>query len=424
MSIKKSNKHNFFSFVFVIDIYAGSPYHCIMSGKMLLGLTNNIDYEIRWDSEVIERMIVEEELRNADLTACPEIKSRRDLLISILGFLRNGSGGERFVINSNVIEDFSRHFEKKITLGGTAVRAAIAMRKLGCRSAVHLVTMNEHVRRFLPGDCEYLCSSAQPSSWPHLIVQFKAGTCVHAKDIHIETTRANRIIYVYDEDNVRVLLHPALPVLFASAKVFLICGFNAMQDVEMLRDRLRFLTDMFERQGSDSGVLIFFEDACYHKPELSAVVREYLLKYIDIYSLNEDEFESYIGRGVSWTDAQAVLEALGDLRNVIPVKALVVHTRHWALAYGENAAAYRKALTGGITMATTRFRFGDDFTKEDYIETGILHPEEAGRVFAQKIEAMSKGLVCCVPSFTVTEKHVTTVGLGDTFVGGFLPVLV
>jgi sugar/nucleoside kinase (ribokinase family) len=41
-----------------------------------------------------------------------------------------------------------------------------------------------------------------------------------------------------------------------------------------------------------------------------------------------------------------------------------------------------------------------------------------------KIEDISKGLVCCGPSFTVTEKNVTTVGLGDTFVGGFLPVLV
>ncbi|MDR1904696.1 MAG: ADP-dependent glucokinase/phosphofructokinase [Treponema sp.] len=395
-----------------------------MSEKILLGLGNNIDYEIRWDSAPIERMIIEYGLRDAELNTCQEIKNRRDLLVSILSFLKNGSGGECFVHSSNIIEDFSGNFEKKITLGGTAVRAAAAMRKLGCRSSVHLVTMNDHVRRFLPEDCEYFCSNALTSSWPHLIVQFTAGTRVHANDIHIETAKANRIIYTNDEDNALMLLHPELPVLLAGAKVFLISGFNAMRDACALKDRLRFLADMLEKQRPDSRALIFFEDACYHKPEMSAIVRGYLLKYIDIYSLNEDEFESYIERAVSWTDVRDVLEALADLHRTIPVTTLVVHTRLWALAYGKNCTAYRKALTGGITMAATRFRLGDDFTKEDYAETGRLPEEEAGRIFALEIEAASKGLVCCVPSFAPTEKNVTTIGLGDTFAGGFLPALI
>jgi ADP-dependent phosphofructokinase/glucokinase len=74
-------------------------------------------------------------------------------------------------------------------------------------------------------------------------------------------------------------------------------------------------------------------------------------------------------------------------------------------------------------MATTRFRFGDDFTGGDYAGTGALPPEDQGAAFAGEIQALLGDRVCCVPSFLVPEKNVTTIGLGDTFVGGFLPAL-
>ncbi len=46
------------------------------------------------------------------------------------------------------------------------------MRKLGYTSALHLVTINEHVRRLIPQDSPYVCSNTKESSYPHLIVQF------------------------------------------------------------------------------------------------------------------------------------------------------------------------------------------------------------------------------------------------------------
>jgi ADP-dependent phosphofructokinase/glucokinase len=390
--------------------------------EIVLGLGDNIDYEIRWNSSIIEDLVREHGISAGELATGAEIRTLRDLLVSILGFMEKNSGGERFVHNADIIEAFSGRFEKKITLGGTAVRAAITMGKLGYSSAVHLVTMNEHVTRLLPADCERLCSGDVESSYPHLIVQFRAGDAVHANDIHIETNRANRIIYTNDPDNARMRLHPGLGSLLAGAKVFLVSGFNAMNDPVLLKERLAELREVLKNIPEDTTV--FFEDGCYHVPELSGIVREYLLPYIDIYSLNEDEFEGYVGRPVSWSDAGAVVRALEDLRAVIPAAVLAVHTRHWALAFGEDSGKYKKALLGGITMATSRFRFGDDFTREDYAETGRLPPEEEGRTFAADIEAAAGRKICCVPSFLVSEKNVTTIGLGDTFVGGFLPALI
>jgi ADP-dependent phosphofructokinase/glucokinase len=392
-----------------------------MDEKIVLGLGDNIDYEIRWDSAIIERMIREHGLSAAEIRPDIGIDTPRNLLASILGFMRQGTGGERFVPAPDLIENFAGNFEKKITLGGTAVRAAIAMRKLGYIPAVHLVTMNEHVERLLPPDCGRLCGNNEISSYPHLIVQFQAGTRIDANDIHIRTERPNRVIYANDKDNALMRLHPDLPLLLEDARVFLVSGFNAMQDTALLEDRLRHLLCAMEKLSPEA--IVFYEDAGFHGKGMSDIVRRYLLKRINIYSLNEDEMEGYLGRTVPLTDAGAVAFALRDTSEIIPCPLLVLHTRYWALAFGGRASDYTKALRAGVTMATARFRLGDDFTAHDYAETGGLPQEEQGLAFAREIRAILGNRVSCVPSFQVSEKNVTTIGLGDTFVGGFLPAL-
>jgi hypothetical protein len=100
------------------------------------------------------------------------VKCERDLVISILSFLNLGSGGERSVSSSEMLEYFSQRFDKKITLVGTSVRSAIAMRKLAYTSALHLITLNDHVRNLLPQDSPYVCSNIHDSLYLHVIVQF------------------------------------------------------------------------------------------------------------------------------------------------------------------------------------------------------------------------------------------------------------
>ena len=119
-----------------------------MKESIALGFGDNIDYEIVWDSKVIETLIIHYDIHQAELDINRVVPCERDLVISILSFLQSGSGGERIVASSEILEHFSQHFEKKVTLGGTPVRAAIAMRKFGYTSALHLVTINDHVRTF------------------------------------------------------------------------------------------------------------------------------------------------------------------------------------------------------------------------------------------------------------------------------------
>ena len=392
-----------------------------MGEHIALGLGNNTDYEIKWNSRVFERYISELGITRSELNANIAIASVRDLIVSILGFMASGSGGERFVNTAEIVETFAKRFENKITIGGTSVRAAIAMRKLGYRFALHLVTMNDSVRRLIPADSSWVCSNQNDSVYPHLIVQFTPGTEVRAGDIYIAATRANRIIYNNDLDNTILELNPKFAGLISDARVLLISGFNAMRDGSLLADRLRTLKQIMTSLPRDA--IVYYEDACFHIAEFSVQVREALIESINIYSLNEDELQHYVGRQISLLDPGSVGQALRDVQRLLPVQLIVVHTRYWALAYGDRACDYEEALKGGIAMATTRLRLGDDFTEGDYRETTRLPLEREGIAFAEKLQASLGNIVCCLPSRQVSQSNVTTIGLGDAFVGGFLPAL-
>ncbi len=393
-----------------------------MKEKIALGLGDNIDYEIVWDSGVLEKLAAGYGIHDEELSADIEITCERDLVVSILGFLKSGAGGERFVSSPEIIESFARNFENKITLGGTSVRAAIAMRKLGYTSALHLVTINDHVRKLIPRDCPYVCSNTKDSSYPHLIVQFCKDTRVKANGIDICTKRANRIIYNNDYDNIVMELDEGFSDLLPEAKVFLISGFNAMQSRELLSSRLSSLLRIMDKLPEEA--LVYYEDACFYDASFSRLVQDTLAEHIDIYGLNEDELQHYLGRKLNLLNAGEIKEALEDVKRLLRVPLIVVHSKYWALAYGENAKSVSKALKGGITMATTRFRFGDGFSPEDYAGTEGLPQEEEGTEFAHELELLLKDEVCCIPSVVVREQKVTTIGLGDAFVGGFLPALV
>lgn len=392
-----------------------------MSEKIVLGLGNNIDYEIVWNSKVFEDLIIRYDIHDDELSTNKPIGCERDLVVSILGFLKSGNGGERFVSSSAIIEHLSQNFQRTITLGGTSVRAAIAMRKLGYTSALHLVTINDHVRRLIPQDSPYVCSNTRDTSYPHLIVQFGKDTCVRAGDIAICTSRADRIIYDNDDDNILMNLNEEFANLVTDAKVFLISGFNAMQSEELLARRLESLLGIMARLPSDA--LVFYEDAGFHNPGFNKLVHATLVSRISIFSLNEDELQGHLGRKLDLLNANQIREALEDLQRQIPVPVIVVHSMYWALAYGESAMRVAKALKGGVTMATTRFCYGDEFTVENYTEIESLPPNGEGALFADAIKKLLGNRVCCVPVAQIEQSRATTVGLGDAFVGGFLPPL-
>lgn len=389
--------------------------------ELVLGLGGTVDYEIEWSGAVVEDLVEHHGITAAELDARIPVIDERSLVVTLLAFLRDGVGGERFVASSDIIEAFAARFETRVTLGGTPVRAAIAMRSLGVPSLVHLVSIDDHVRRLLPGGVDYLCSATADSTDPHLIVQYAAGARVRRGDIDIAAPHPNRVIYANDPPNRELVLSDALATTLADARVFLVSGFNTIQDAAVLDERVgqvrRHLAEL------PRGAVAIYEDAGYHEPAFSRRVRDALVDAVDVYSLNEDELFAYLGRAVDLLDADAVAAALAEAFALIPADCLVIHTKHWSLALGPGAARYADALRGGIVMASTRYFVGDGHTAADYERVAGLPEQPAGAAVAAALEARFPGRIVCRAALVLETDHPSTIGLGDTFVGGFIAAL-
>lgn len=389
-----------------------------MTPRLVLGLGGSVDYEIAWSSQVIEDLVAGYGIRAAELGSSTPIVDERSLVASVLGYFRRGVGGERHVASPDALETFASRFPRKVTLGGTGVRAGLALAMLGVPSTLHLVSVNDHFRRLLPAECSWITSAEHDSIEPHLIVQWEEGARVRVGDSELVAPFPNRLIYVNDPPNAEMRLSPDLAGALAQAHIVLLSGLNAMQDEAVLVTRLAELRTALDSLPEDA--FVYYEDAGFHRPAFSALVRAALLDRIDIYGMNEDEMQAHLARDVDLLDPAAVREAVRDLAAVVPAQTLVVHTKHWALAAGGHAERYAAALAGGVAVASTRYRYGDEFTLAQYGEAADMPLNEAGAELAATISGPG---LHAVPARAITVPTPTTVGLGDSFVGGFLGAL-
>lgn len=394
---------------------------------VVLGFGAALDCEIRWDAAVVGDLATAYDIAPEELVGQVPIRSERDLVVSVLGYLARSAGGERRVDEPTVIEEFSARFDRRASIGGTCVRAAAAMLRLGHRSTVHLAFESDQVRGLLPPGTQTLAPDVDLPSYPHLIVQYPAGARVVTDRLDLVTTRANRLIYVNDPANEQIELSPDLASAVAGSDVFLVSGFNAMRDLDALRARLDVVESAVQaRRALGTEGVVMYEDAGFHEPRFADVVRLRMAALVDVYSLSDEELlEASGGSGsLDLLDADAVLAAVSALAVRLEVPVVVVHSRHWALAFGARASRYRDALASGTALATARYAHGELVTDEDVatVVGTVAAPEVVG--FVERLHELAQERVAVVAVPTLDVPSPTTVGLGDTFVGGFLAACV
>ena len=386
---------------------------------VVLGFGAAVDREVTWDPVVLAELAEHHGIGPDDLVAVGPIRTERDLVASVLGYLGRGAGGERRVDEPAVITRFSDRFDGVTSLGGTCVRAARAMRGLGTSSVVHLSFVDDEVRRLLPEGTAYLVADTDEATYPHLIVQYPSGARVRTERLDLVAPRANRLIYVNDPANERLALSDDLAASVADASVFLVSGLNAIRTVPELRERLDHIEVCIGAARRDG--LVFYEDAGFHEPELADVARSHMVRLVDVYSLSDEELGAVLGRDVDPLDAADVLDAVTTVAARVDVPVLVVHSRHWALAVGAAASHVAPALATGVAVATARYAYGSSATAAD-VSSVRAAPLDAGTArFAAGLAVLGgSSRIACAPVPTLEVATPTTVGLGDTFVGGFL----
>jgi ADP-dependent phosphofructokinase/glucokinase len=390
--------------------------------RVVLGLGGCVDYELRLSSSTLQQLVAQYEIRDSELALSVPVTNERNLIISVLAHMKRGAGGERFAASSETLRGFARRFPGRMSLGGTSVRAGLAMSRLGVPCTLHLVSLNDHVRRLLPPSCDYISSARHDTLYPHLVVEYGQGTRIQVGDIDMQTPFPNRLIYVNDPANASLALSEQLGSKLRDAGVFLISGFNTMRDQQLLDERLSTLRRHMQQLPAER--FVYYEDAAFHRPAFRGRVRNALLDVIDVYGMNEDELQADAGRTINLLSVTEVEQALNSLKAIIPVPTLVVHTKYWSVAAGEAVGDYADALREGIVVASTRYCYGDDYTDEQYELTRGLPVRPEALAFAAALEERMGAVVRCVPGFRLQVPQPTTVGLGDSFVGGFLAALV
>jgi ADP-dependent phosphofructokinase/glucokinase len=389
--------------------------------EVLLGLGNTVDYELTWDDRIVSDLLRRHGVGAGDDPVPGPLEAEADILRALVAHLRDGTGGEHFIASKAVLLGFAARFRSTITIGGTNVRAALAMRALGRPSTVHLVSTNDDFRRLLPDDVATISSADEDSLDPHVIVQFRAGTTVEAVDGAVVAPRPNRVILTNDVPNRELVIAEALGSAVAKARVILVSGFNSMQEPELLEQRMADVLRHLSHRCA--GSVVVYEHAAFHVAAFSERVREVVGPHVDIWCGNEDELQEHLSREVDLLDPQDVLEAARQLHADVGAPSLIVHTRHWALAIGGPVERRRAMLFGGIALAGTRYAHGDAVTPELLAEAAGWPLQTEGAAFSAAIEARGGDDVTCIAAYQVPTSTPTTIGLGDAFVGGVVAAL-
>lgn len=385
---------------------------------LVLGLGGTVDYEISWSNQIFEELVDFYKIVIEDLTKSKIIRSEKELVCTVLTHLSNSSGGETQVVDSQIVKAFSERFAKRITLGGTGVRAALAMQEFGVAATLHLVSIDNNVRKLLPKNSKYICSATADSFDPHLIIQFNQTSAVKVGNRIIRPRKADRIILTCDLPNEILLISNELPRVLRNALIFLISGFNCIHDEKILAHRLNQVKK--DAQEMCEGGLIFFEDAGYHRPEFREVVMNSVSEYSSFFSMNEEELQNYLKRDVDFLNADSVIKALQDVSHLIPSPTLIIHTKAWSAILGSQFKKYEKCVISGMVMATTRYVYGDGFTAQNFEATRTLPRNSVSLSLVEKINKEIGIAGTFIPAFEVNCATPTTIGLGDSFVGGFL----
>jgi ADP-dependent phosphofructokinase/glucokinase len=389
--------------------------------EIVLGLGGTIDYEIEWDSARIDSLVRGEGITRANLSSLPQVTSTREVLLTLVNFVAEGTGGERFVTDPEVIQQVAEVLPYRVTLGGTPVRAALAMWVRGINSTVHVVSTNDNTRELLPAGTQILSSATDDSLFPHLIFQYPAGAVLLLDDGEVVSTRANRVIYTHDPPNEELLLSPQLGVALHRAKLFLISGLNIFRNETMLRERLSQLCSHQTALPDDA--LVVYEDAGFHVAGYSTIVRNQLETFIDIHSMNEDEAQEYVGSEVDLADPEDVVAMMKSLREIIHATHLMVHTHLWSVLVGPQAARYSKALDAAVVMASARYHYGDTLTLEGFEEMALRVRNPVAPAVGEALIAEFGNQSVFSPGFALDTDTPTSIGLGDSFIGGFLAEL-
>ncbi|MDC7287252.1 hypothetical protein NXH76_05525 [Blautia schinkii] len=393
-----------------------------MGEKIAMGFHATVDYELEWDAEKFINLVSDHQIKANELNADIQPDSERNMLRIALVHMKEGSGAEFTPETNELCVNFAKHFVYRQTLGGTALRAALAIGRLGYGTELSICCFNRLVRQGIPFNVHYFSNIGQGREeiYPHVVLTYPSGARIKANDIDFVTPRENRILFSNDEEAKAMAVSQEFLPRMRDAKVFLLGCFSEVLDFHVLKQRMAETRELLNKRNPDT--LLVMEDGCYIQKSFRNYVHKELMKCKpDILSMNEDELQEYVGKRFDILDADLVLDALEQCQTRIGVPLLVVHSSKWALAYGTDAGKVKQALETGICVSSMHFCYGNACDREELRRVSAMDVKREGEAFCKKIKELAGTRVCAVLTKDLSGvRNPTVVGLGDCFAAGLV----
>lgn len=406
--------------------------------RAVLAYASNLDVLVKWDSEGFNRFLVDYLKEEPSFHKGDEIGSAEDLARILSYFVIHGLGGEVDITSRKVIDVLTEYFDVEYGLGGTCAQGAAALGSMGVPVLVHITDRSRDVVDKMTGigiesvkdgktapveDCvsgeEALC---------HFIVQYTKDDVIRVFGKEYRVRLSNRLIMGYDK------VHKILPIeegflayCEENAKdmcSYDISGFNAVTDRRIMQERLKRLSAHYKTiKEKNPDCRIYFESAHFINHEIREYTYQTLAGAVDIMGMNEEELldlSETQGFAVDKDSMDSILKGLEELIKVYPVHGFVVHSKDYALYFGNDMPGtdIEQGLTLGNLMSGTRARTGRYGCISDCMETLKLELSRTGLEFAEQLESCRSSYKAVLVPSRYMEKPTTTIGLGDSFVAG------
>jgi ADP-dependent phosphofructokinase/glucokinase len=377
--------------------------------NIALGFGNNVDYVITMNSSLLQDSILRLHIHSDDIHFYSDLMTEKEVLCTLLHCIQTQVGGERYIGNSQVLQQLSDHFPHKKSVGGTAARAANILAEEGIGSLLHCISYTDEDKQFIHPLVDVVSNRNEESSCFHCIIQYNKGLHILIDDLSIVAKQSNRII-LNNNPVIRTLpIHPLFFLRAQTCKLLLLSGLNAIHDAKILETRLLEIIQGISI--GDKTKTIIYEDGCFHIANHRMLVIKLLCPHLSVYSMNEEEWRELVK--TPFVTEEQKIEALILAGKILGVPTVIVHTQAFVMACGLHAKKYQEALQKGVDVATCHLLGEADNPLEK-----PLCPEG---LQMQKLCKHYENL-CCVPSYVIDKETLTTVGLGDAFIAGFLSI--
>ena len=243
-----------------------------MLKDIILGFSCNVDYELILDESNYQKIFDNYDIDLSSLSELYEINNKTDLLSIILYSMQNGKGGEYFVKDIEIINDFVNTLNYKVTLGVTAIRCAYALNLLNKNFFVHLSTYNDVIKKIIPQNFNYIFPNIEQNLYPHLIVQYPANLKLELKNNNITSKKSDRLIFVNDPINENIKINQDIFKNINRCKIFLFSGLNCIKNNEIVNKLLSMIKDNFHK--IPINCFSYYEDSNYHSNTIAKKVRK------------------------------------------------------------------------------------------------------------------------------------------------------